>query len=260
LPEYGVAHNLVLIKAKTAYEGQSIKIMNALLGAGQMMFSKVIICFNENFNINNDQEILYAISTCKNLVERITFTKGPADILDHAAYKYSFSGKILIDLTDFDSNNIGISSYPNTFDERIIFHQNGLVVLMADASIEKTNLDQAKEFLKANSEDDFSILAIVDNFNFKSVASLLPWYILNNLDPSHDCTIENNVLIIDAGIKTLKKNNFKRDWPNIVCSNEITISKIDKIWEQIGCGSLVESPSTKLIPLTNGNSAVLNKN
>ena len=57
LPDYGVAHNLVLVKAKTTYKGQAIKIMNALLGAGQMKISKIIICFNKDVDIQDDKQV-----------------------------------------------------------------------------------------------------------------------------------------------------------------------------------------------------------
>ena len=59
LPFEGVAHNLVIVKINKEYPGQAFKAANALLGAGQMMFSKVIVVVDQKVDIFNDL-ILYA--------------------------------------------------------------------------------------------------------------------------------------------------------------------------------------------------------
>src|SRR5690606_20891708 len=43
LPMEGVFHNLVIVKIKKEYPGQALKVMNSLWGAGQMMFTKMMI-------------------------------------------------------------------------------------------------------------------------------------------------------------------------------------------------------------------------
>mgnify|MGYP006286040397 FL=1 len=50
MPAEGVAHNLVIVKIKKSYPGQAIKAAHALWGAGQMMFTKVMIVVDEQFN------------------------------------------------------------------------------------------------------------------------------------------------------------------------------------------------------------------
>jgi hypothetical protein len=96
----------------------------------------------------------------------------------------------------------------------------------------------------------------VDNFNFSESLELLPWYVLNNIDPSHDCIIENNILVIDASIKTKSKDGFTRQWPNIVCMDSATIEVVDKKWSTLVDLELIPSPSKKLLQLQKGNSAV----
>ncbi len=39
--------------------------------------------------------------------------------------------------------------------------------------------------------------------------------------------------------------NFKRDWPNVVVSDEKTINKIDSIWNDLNLGNFIKSPSLK---------------
>ena len=83
---------------------------------------------------------------------------------------------------------------------------------------------------------------------------------LNNIDPSHDCEVFNNCLIIDAGIKTEKRNGFNRPWPNIVSMNKETISKIDKNWGEYFKIPFIASPSKKLESLIKGNSEIFDLN
>ncbi len=43
MPVEGVFHNLVIAKIKKEYAGQGQKVMNAMWGAGQMMFNKILV-------------------------------------------------------------------------------------------------------------------------------------------------------------------------------------------------------------------------
>jgi 4-hydroxy-3-polyprenylbenzoate decarboxylase len=86
------------------------------------------------------------------------------------------------------------------------------------------------------------------------------WHVCNNIDPKRDCRIfknaENSTIIIDGTSKSELFDNFKRDWPNIVVSDKATIAKIDTIWNQLGLGELIESPSLKFEKMVKNNDAV----
>jgi 4-hydroxy-3-polyprenylbenzoate decarboxylase len=51
--------------------------------------------------------------------------------------------------------------------------------------------------------------------------------------------------LFDATIKAYRSGGFPRKWPNIVCSDDVTISKIDGKWETLGLGEFIDSPSDK---------------
>jgi len=227
LPDYGVAHNLVLVKAKTTYKGQAIKIMNALLGAGQMMFSKTIICFNENADIQDDKQVFETLLKIKDLKINTIFTKGPADVLDHSAYTYAFGGKILIDAT-------------NPQNEKL---ENREIKLIKNSEFDKTKKLTGINIIIDKPE------AIKDNHTAL-------WLILNNIDPIYDVKIEDDFILINASSKNLKENNFQRKWPNPVCADKKTIEKVDKIWCKYTNMDFVESPSLKYIDLVSGDAAV----
>src|SRR3546814_7768741 len=99
LPMEGVFHNLVIVKIKKEYPGKALKVMNSLWGAGQMMFTKMMIIVDGDVNIHDNLAIARHISAHVDPETDILFTKGPMDILDHACSQPSFGGKMGIDDT-----------------------------------------------------------------------------------------------------------------------------------------------------------------
>src|SRR2546423_1994048 len=99
MPVEGVFHNLVITQIRKEYAGQGQKVMNAMWGAGQMMFNKILVLVDEGVKIQ-DYEAL-AKYACKNLdpAADIYFSQGPMDVLDHSCSKLGFGGKMCIDGT-----------------------------------------------------------------------------------------------------------------------------------------------------------------
>lgn len=99
LPAEGVFHNLVFVSIKKTYPMQAYKIMHGLWGMGQMMFSKYIIVVDADVNVHNTSEVLFRL--CANTDPRrdSIFTKGPADVLDHATTDLAIGDKMGLDAT-----------------------------------------------------------------------------------------------------------------------------------------------------------------
>ena len=99
LPAEGVFHNLVVVSIKKQFPYHAMKVMHGLWGMGQMMFTKIIVVVNDDVDVHNTNEVLFRL--CANIdPERdIIFTKGPADVLDHATPIMGFGSKIGIDAT-----------------------------------------------------------------------------------------------------------------------------------------------------------------
>ncbi|HET9432470.1 MAG TPA: menaquinone biosynthesis decarboxylase, partial [Chitinophagaceae bacterium] len=53
MPVEGVFHNLVIAKIKKDYAGQGQKVMNAMWGAGQMMFNKILVLVDGEIKIQD---------------------------------------------------------------------------------------------------------------------------------------------------------------------------------------------------------------
>ena len=99
LPAEGVFHNLVFVSIKKTYPMQAYKIMHGLWGMGQMMFSKYIVVVDDDVDVHNTSEVLFRIGANTDPQRDSIFTRGPADVLDHATTEYAIGSKMGLDAT-----------------------------------------------------------------------------------------------------------------------------------------------------------------
>jgi 4-hydroxy-3-polyprenylbenzoate decarboxylase len=94
------------------------------------------------------------------------------------------------------------------------------------------------------------------------------WRFCNNLDPKRDHLLYQqpsyininktySCMGLDGTIKTKEFDNFQRDWPNIIVSDDNTIRAIDKKWDTLGLGEFIPSPSLKFKLQMYGEEAVV---
>ena len=232
MPVEGVFHNLAIVKIKKTYAGQALKTANALWGAGQMMFNKIMIIVSGNVDIQNYTDLIEKMNKNLNISNDVYFTKGPLDILDHAAQALGFGGKICIDATEkFDEEKSLQNAYEN---------------IKLYAFINK------KQFDKNNINAKITI--VFDDFVDVNNMAQAVWLLGNNIDAVRDCKIINGKLIVDACIKhrnykTIFEEiefNFTRRCPNVVCSSAETIEAIDQKWEKLNLDEFKASPSKSI--------------
>jgi len=99
LPAEGVFHNLVFVSIRKTYPMQAYKIMHGLWGMGQMMFTKYIVVVDEDVNVYNTSDVLFRLCANTDPQRDSIFTKGPADVLDHATSEIAVGSKMGIDAT-----------------------------------------------------------------------------------------------------------------------------------------------------------------
>src|SRR5665811_1447434 len=101
MPVEGVFHNLVITQIKKEYAGQGQKVMNAMWGAGQMMFNKILVLTApsqpspkrkefEDFKITEYEKLAKDVFKNLNPATDIYFSQGPMDVLDHSCSKLGF--------------------------------------------------------------------------------------------------------------------------------------------------------------------------
>jgi 4-hydroxy-3-polyprenylbenzoate decarboxylase len=100
LPIEGVFHNLAIVSIKKSYPGHARKVMFALWGLGQMMFTKIIIVVDDDVNVQDMGEVIWAFTNRVDPARDIVIVDGaPADSLDQSTYLPNLGSKMGIDAT-----------------------------------------------------------------------------------------------------------------------------------------------------------------
>ena len=99
LPMFGAFHNCVFVKIRKEYPMQARKVMSSIWGAGQMMFSKMIVVVDDHVNVHDEQDVLFHMGANVDWRRDTMIVDGPCDILDHSTPYYGTGGKIGIDAT-----------------------------------------------------------------------------------------------------------------------------------------------------------------
>lgn len=222
LPEEGVSHNIAIASIDKTFPGQALKVANALWGAGQMMFAKIIVIV-DNIAIHDIENVFTAMLKYWNPATDTYFSKGPLDVLDHAAQHPGFGGKLCIDATEkLPEETFPASGKP---EERLYTFTHP-----------EQQADLAKIIVTFDSE--------VDLIDFDTCV----WLAANNIDVARDCKLEDGRLYIDARAK-IDRSDIHRPWPNVVCMSRDIIETIDEKWERLDLGRKLTSPSLKYVSL-----------
>jgi 4-hydroxy-3-polyprenylbenzoate decarboxylase len=287
MPVEGVAHNLVITQIKKDYAGQGQKVMNAMWGAGQMMFNKILVLADEHVKIQDYEALAKYVFKNLNPATDIYFSQGPMDVLDHSCSKLGFGGKMCIDGTmkfeeeieeNYDSRftiydfkeQSAFQALPEIKTVNSSLLKKEIPVLII--SVEKNRKGHLRELHQQISElkeiEGVKMILYVEHTVNANDLPVALWRFCNNLDPKRDYTLVQRTSKIDPSksfacmgldgtIKTKEFDNFQRDWPNIIVSNDETIESVDEKWNRLGLGTFIPSPSLKYKQQMYGEEAVV---
>jgi 4-hydroxy-3-polyprenylbenzoate decarboxylase len=117
MPVEGVFHNLVIAQIRKEYAGQALKVMNAMWGAGQMMFNKILVVTDEGVRIQDYDALARYVFRHFNPAADVYYSQGPMDVLDHSCSKLGFGGKMCID-GSAKTNEERDDTYPGPGEDR----------------------------------------------------------------------------------------------------------------------------------------------
>ena len=284
MPVEGVFHNLVITQINKEYAGQGQKVMNAMWGAGQMMFNKILVLADEKVRIQDYESLAKYVFQNLNPATDIYFSTGPMDVLDHSCSKLGFGGKMCIDGTkkaeeetddnyQWPANSIQLEEvFLKSFFSEIKSVNTSLLkkhIPCLLISIEKNRPGHIKELHeKLCSLNELNgvkmVLYVEHTVDANDLATAL-WRFCNNLDPKRDFHLYKSAQIpytacmgLDGTRKTKEFDNFQRDWPNIIVADDETIKSVDEKWDQLGLGAFLPSPSLKFKNQMYGQEAVVN--
>ncbi|MFH1005692.1 MAG: menaquinone biosynthesis decarboxylase [Bacteroidota bacterium] len=265
MPAEGVFHNLTIVKIKKEFSGHAQKVMNAMWGAGQMMFNKILIIVDGDVNIHNYEEVAKRISENVNPASDIYFSRGPMDVLDHACSEFAFGGKMCIDATSpqLSSEEIGtntkekefrfflpfseteknllMSVFPEIKGINFSLLQKGISVLFI--SVEKNRKNHIRElneklFLRKEFKNVKFVIYVEHKADVNNIKDCI-WRFANNFDSNRDSYffplsfVDGQSVGFDGTRKTKQYDDFHRPWPNIISSDEVTIKNVDEKWNKL---------------------------
>ena len=282
LPPQGVAHNLTLARIEKDYAGQALKTMNAMWGAGQMMFNKIMVVTDQHNPWEDIGEFVIELSKRIDPQQDIIFSVGPMDVLDHSSTRFAFGSKMGIDATSKFEEEMNptfkLAPIPDPDDFAGLKRE---IPVIENIQTSLLNMGISALILGLTKTPDFRIANFAELL-LKSVAvrrlkfvilvdAALPldnlesvvWYVTGNLDPRRDCIFhplaesgQASLLLVDGTRKTAAADGFGRDWPNPVLSAPETIVLVDNKWMAYELGEFIPSPSLFYAPLKRGNGAV----
>jgi len=275
MPVEGVFHNLVITKIKKDYAGQGQKVMNAMWGAGQMMFNKILVLADEGVSIQQYENLAKYVFKNLNPATDIYFSTGPMDVLDHSCSKLGFGGKMCIDGTNkneeekddsyewsIPKNNFSVDFLKPKFPEIKDINASLLTkdipcLVISFRKNRKGHIKELHEKICALPElEGVKIILYVEHTVDANDLPVALWRFCNNLDPKRDNYLSQRPSALnpekyyacmgfDGTRKTKEFDNFQRDWPNIIVANDETIKSVDDKWNDLGIGDFISSPSLK---------------
>jgi 4-hydroxy-3-polyprenylbenzoate decarboxylase len=99
LPLEGVFHNCAVLAIKKSYPQHAKKVMHAVWGLGQMMFTKMIIVVDAHVDVQNMSEVWWRVFNNIDARRDIVLADGPLDALDHSSPQPHWGTKVGIDAT-----------------------------------------------------------------------------------------------------------------------------------------------------------------
>ena len=281
MPAEGVFHNIALTSIHKEYPGQAPKVMNAVWGAGQMMFNKVMAVTDSDVDLHDYVTLAKVISEKVDPLGDVHFSRGPVDILDHSSSVYAYGSKIGLDATSklapvqiasdpvADKPSVDKAALKSEFPEivgiRDDFLEAGIsLVICSVRKSRKNHLRQIAERMIQNDRiQHVKFVVLTDDQADLTNLRQLTWLVANNIDPVRDCfVLDRNpgekfpTLWIDGTCKDPELDGFSREWPNIVAMDPQTIRSVDEKWNSLNLGPLIPSPSAMLQTLVNSPGAI----
>lgn len=231
MPVEGVFHNLVISQIHKEYPGQGQKVMNAMWGAGQMMFNKILVLTatprpgadpTAGFPITDYLRLAQDVFRNLNPATDIYLTQGPMDVLDHSCSKPGFGGKMCIDGTWKTEEEMEDTYAGNAADlPAIAFGLSGKLtgrfpdiravntaLLLKDipcilVSVEKNRQGHVRELHRQLCQlpetEGIKMILYVESSVDPNDLPVALWRFCNNLDPKRDSMVVQQPSVVKPG-------------------------------------------------------------
>nr|HPJ02142.1 menaquinone biosynthesis decarboxylase [Candidatus Limiplasma sp.] len=217
LPLEGVFHNCAILSVQTRYPGAARKVMNAVWGMGQMMYTKMIVVVDAHVDVQNLAAVGDAV--LKNLRGRqsLVLCEGPLDALDHSSNTALYGTRLGIDATQ--------ASAPR---------EAGVREAYSVISVHKTKAFAGRKALEQalRGSDSELVICVDDTVDTADLSTVL-WKVFNNIDAGRDLVFAGQKIGIDA-TKKWREESLHRDWPDDIIMSDAMKRQVSSRWEEYG--------------------------
>lgn len=239
-PLEGVFHNCAIVSIKKAFPMHGNKILYALWGLGQMMYTKMIIVVDESVDVHDYKAVL------KHMIQNVTrknhlvISEGPLDALDHASNRAFQGFRLGVDATrKLPLEQTGTFLWEGQGDS-----SNEFETLMSKhveiTPFPKTSSLKARDLLNIKALDlsAKNFVVLIDEWIDYTDLSTVTWKIFNNIDPMRDMVIsERTDGTLFVGIDATKKgpeDGLMRPWPDDIEMSQDIVEKVNQRWSEYG--------------------------
>jgi 4-hydroxy-3-polyprenylbenzoate decarboxylase len=241
-PLEGVFHNCAIVSIKKVFPLHVNKILYALWGLGQMMYTKMIIVVDESVNVHDYKAVAQNILKNATFESHLIVNEGPLDALDHASNRAFQGFRLGIDATtklSVEASGKELSGQAENYTKQDSFD------ILNNPNIEiipfgKKNGNKALEYLTDISNDSTkpNWIVLVDEWIDPSNLSTVSWKIFNNIDPKRDIVkkmrSDNSLFVgIDATKKGIE-DGLMRPWPDDIEMSPEIVQKVNERWLSYG--------------------------
>ncbi len=260
MPIAGGGHNFAIVQIKKHYPGQGKKVFNALWGAGQMMFNKIMVVLDQDIDIHNYQQVAEAVLKNVDPVRDLVFTYGPLDVLDHSGEEFTYGSKLGIDATSKLTEEVAseqVRQHYQSIDVEKLLEFEEIVRVNADLLqknlpiliISLRKKQKVKNLIEKIRPElgltNLKLVIFVDDLFSIDDYFLVAWYAGNNIAPERDIYILDGKIYVDATMKTKQIDNVRDDYPEIALMDGRIIKKVDQNWTKYGFTQFIPSFSLK---------------
>ena len=244
LPPAGIAHNWVNVQIKKRYPGEAYQVAHGLLGLGQMMFAKLVWVVDSDVPIRPGFEAW--LQGVANFVPGLdsVLTRGPMDVLDHAARGGGFGGKLILDATrklpEESRGQIApvatSAELPQLAEIAAQKQWPGIWALSTPVKTQAEAWRLAEQLVASPAALGIRILLLADTQTDPHNPDQILWAVLNNLEPERDSRVLSGsggpVLVLDGRPK-LTAEGARFAWPEIAQADLATMKRIEEIWPKL---------------------------
>lgn len=217
-PLEGVFHNCVLVSIKNRYPGCAQKVMNAIWGMGQMMYTKLIVAVDDTIDVQDLAQVRDAV--LKNVAgeESLFFAQGPLDALDHSSNQALYGTRLGVDATAAKGRE----------------SQSGVSDTYKVIALKKERPGQGRQALEAhmNGDRDKFTIAVDEGVNPQDLSTVM-WKVFNNVDAKRDIVVIGSQIGIDA-TKKVREEGLTRDWPDDIVMTDEIVQRVTERWGEYG--------------------------